>query len=238
MIIDAANLYYKELNEKIRPLKGEITLKNVLGQRYIGNSTEEKTITIEGISGNALGSYMNGSKIICQGNAQDAVGDTMNKGEIVIHGYCGDALGYGMRGGEIYVKGNTGYRTGIHMKEYKENKPVVVVGGKAGDFLGEYQAGGYIIVLGLGANDFPVGNYLATGMHGGKMFIRSTALIKKIPNNINVTKATNEDLGEISPYINKFCKYFGVEEKEIFSTDFYILTPSTKNPYDSLYTAH
>lgn len=54
-----------------------------------------------------------------------------------------------MRGGEIYVRGNAGYRAGIHMKAYRDKRPVMVIGGRTGSFLGEYQAGGYIIVLGL-----------------------------------------------------------------------------------------
>ena len=101
-----------------------------------------------------------GADITVRGNAQDAVGDTMNDGSIVIHGNIGDAAGYAMRGGRIYVKGNAGYRAGIHMKEYKDKKPVIVIGGRAGSFLGEYQAGGLIIVLGLGIGERPiVGNF-------------------------------------------------------------------------------
>lgn len=99
--------------------------------------------------GNALGAYLNGAEITVSGNAQDAVGDTMNEGKIVVHGQIGDAAGYAMRGGRIYIKGNAGYRAGIHMKAYKDKKPIMVIGGRAGSFLGEYQAGGIIIVLGL-----------------------------------------------------------------------------------------
>jgi hypothetical protein len=33
------------------------------------------------------------------------------------------------------------------MKEYKESKPAVVIGGACGDFLGEYMAGGTQQVL-------------------------------------------------------------------------------------------
>lgn len=126
--------------------------------------------------GNALGAYLNGAEITVSGNAQDAVGDTMNEGKIVVHGQIGDAAGYAMRGGRIYIKGNAGYRAGIHMKAYKDKKPIMVIGGRAGSFLGEYQAGGIIIVLGLNIDGKPiVGNFPCTGMHGGKMFLRSSA---------------------------------------------------------------
>jgi len=94
------------------------------------------------------------------GNAQDATGDTMNDGTIYIHGNSGDVCGYAMRGGKIFIRDNAGYRTGIHMKQYKEKKPVIVIGGTAGSFLGEYLAGGIIIVLGLNSEDtVPVGDF-------------------------------------------------------------------------------
>ncbi len=83
-----------------------------------------KSLTIDGIPGNALGAYLNGAEITVNGNAQDAVGDTMNEGKIVIKGNIGDAAGYAMRGGKIFVKGNAGYRAGIHMKAYKEKNPL------------------------------------------------------------------------------------------------------------------
>ena len=96
-----------------------------------------------------MGAYLNGAELIVHGNAQDAVGDTMNDGLIAVNGNIGDAAGYAMRGGKIFVKGDAGYRAGIHMKEYKEKIPVMIIGGRAGSFLGEYQAGGVIVVLGM-----------------------------------------------------------------------------------------
>ena len=63
------------------------------------------------------------------------------------------------------------------MKAYKEKAPVMVIGGTAGSFLGEYQAGGVIVVLGLEAKDKKiVGFFPCTGMHGGKMFLRSECI--------------------------------------------------------------
>ena len=43
-----------------------------------------------------------------------------------------------MRGGRVYVRDNIGYRGGIHMKQYMEKRPIVVIGGAARAFLGEY----------------------------------------------------------------------------------------------------
>ena len=142
MNINAAGLDFCDLNEALRQSRGSCTITNCLGQRFLAAGISDKTVTVSGIPGNALGAYLNGAKIEVMGNAQDAVGDTMNDGTIVIHGNVGDAVGYAMRGGHIYVRGNAGYRAGIHMKAYKEKQPALVIGGKAGSFLGEYQAGG------------------------------------------------------------------------------------------------
>ena len=174
MNINATGLDYKELNETLRSARGNCTVSDCLGQRFIAAGISDKSVTIKGIPGNALGAYLDGAKIEVMGNAQDAVGDTMNDGTIVIHGNVGDAVGYAMRGGRIYVQGNAGYRAGIHMKAYKEKQPALIIGGRAGSFLGEYQAGGTVIVLGLNDDDKPiVGNFPCTGMHGGRMFLRS-----------------------------------------------------------------
>ena len=137
MSINAEGRDYQELNEQIREAGNSCTITNCCGQRFLAAGMSNKEITIEGIPGNALGAYLNGAKITVYADAQDAVGDTMNAGRIVIHGSIGDAAGYAMRGGEIYIQGNAGYRAGIHMKEYGEKVPVLVIGGCAGSFLGE-----------------------------------------------------------------------------------------------------
>ena len=165
MVLDIdENVHFQSLNKRIREsADGEVVINGCVGQRYIATGLSGKNITINGTPGNALGAYLNGCDVTVNGNAQDATGDTMNGGRIIIHGNSGDATGDAMRGGVIYIKGNTGYRAGIHMKAYKELRPVIVVGGRAGSFLGEYQAGGLIIVLGLHTDRRIVGNFPGTG---------------------------------------------------------------------------
>lgn len=237
MIIDAKNLKFDELNNLIRESEdSEIIIENCLGQRYIGTGIENKKITIHGVAGNATGAYLCRSEIRIKGNAQDAIGDTMNDGKIIIEGSSGDATGYALRGGKIYIRGGVGYRAGIHMKAYKETQPVIIIGEKTGSFLGEYQAGGFIIVLNLSNNkDKLVGNFCATGMHGGKIFFRTKTPID-IKNKMLLTrKATNEDMAEISKYLEEYCELLGVN-KSIMEDDYYIIIPNTQNPYKQLYT--
>jgi glutamate synthase domain-containing protein 3 len=163
----------------------------------------------------------------------------MNAGSIIIHGNIGDAAGYAMRGGKIYVKGNAGYRAGIHMKEYKEKKPVMIIGGRAGSFLGEYQAGGIIIVLNLiKPQEKIVGYYPCTGMHGGKMILRSDCGDIKFPGQVTARAATPEDLAEIRKYVDEYCRLFGIDPVELMDSPFTVVTPDSANPYKQLYVAN
>lgn len=236
MKINAENLSFRELNEKIRSSKSrKIEIENMLGQRYTGSGCTGKDIHISGIPGNALGAYLTGTDITVYGNAQDAVGDAMNDGTITIHGNVGDAAGYGMRDGKILVKGSAGYRAGIHMKEYMEKKPLMVIGGKTGDFLAEYQAGGKIIILGIGyEKDCPVGDFCGTGMHGGVMYIR-TEHKPDLPPQVLCEDADKADIKAIKADVELFAKKFGYEAEELLDSHFFKLTPNTNNPYRRLY---
>ena len=239
MLLDAKALNHQSLNELIRESGEEIRLENVLGQRFIAAGMSGLTMDIYGTPGNALGAYLNGAEINVHGNAQDAVGDTMNSGRINVFGNIGDAPGYAMRGGRIYVKGNAGYRAGIHMKAYKEHLPVMIIGGRAGSFLGEYQAGGIIIVLGMNDDGKDiVANFPCTGMHGGRMYLRSRCEGIHFPHQVTARPATAEDMDEISDYLHEYCEVFGFDEKTVFDADFTVITPSSKNPYQQMYVAN
>ena len=235
----AAGLDHKALNDALRNGGSEVTLEGCLGQRFIGAGMADKSITVEGIPGNALGAYLNGAVITVMGNAQDAVGDTMNDGEIIVHGSIGDAAGYAMRGGRIFVKGNAGYRAGIHMKAYRDKVPLMVIGGRTGSFLGEYQAGGVIVVLGLHRDGGRiVGNFPCTGMHGGKMILRSDGTDVLFPAQVTARPATEDDLGEIARYVGEFCSLFGYDEHDVLDSSFTVVTPDGNNPYKQLYAAN
>lgn len=246
MVIDAKNMHFQALNAAIKnSADTKIVVNDCMGQRYVGDGLEGKEITINGTPGNALGAYLDGAKIIVNGNVQDAVGDTMNRGEIIVHGGAGDGLALAARGGELYVRDSVGYRAGIHMKQYKNNLPALIVGGCAGSFLGEYLAGGYIVVLGLSGDESGrerseygvgsvVGNFCATGMHGGKIFVRGK-LDSIMTARVTVRDAEDADMGEILPYIDKFCAYFGKDKAEILREKFHVIEPDSKNPYKRLY---
>ena len=187
-----------------------------LGQRYIAAGAGEGFYSVDQVPGNALGAYLDGATVEVFCNAQDATGDTMNGGEIIVHGSSGDATGYAMRGGSIYIERDAGYRCGIHMKEY--------------------QAGGTIVVLGIGWEDrCPVGNFCGTGMHGGRIYLRTTHLPPDLPAQVVVSQATEEDISHLRPLVEEYCRRFQVEKEPLLASHYYVLRPNTKNPYKQLY---
>lgn len=241
-VIDTKGIYYQQLNKMIKESfnngETEITLNNVQGHRYIGDGiTGNSKIIINGTPGNDMSAFMDGLDIIVNGNAQDAMANTMNNGHIVVHGSAGDTVGYAMRGGEIYIKGNVGYRVGIHMKEYLEKKPVIVIGGKAGDFFGEYMAGGIMLLLGLNLPDGDeiVGNYCGTGMHGGVMYVRGDIEQYKLGKEVKIVEPDEADMEVIGRHAAKFCKYFDFDYDFVMSKKFNKLYPYNKRPYGNLY---
>lgn len=242
MVIQAADLSYRQVNQQIRGSADAcVEVRGCCGHRFVADGSSGKTVDIYGTPGNALGAYLNGSTVRVHGNAQDAVGDTMNEGLIAIDGMAGDATGYAMRGGRIFVHGDIGYRAGIHMKAYQQKQPLLVVGGKAGSFLGEYQAGGTIVVLGLGSEQeasAPVGNFCGVGMHGGKIFMRTRMLPVDLSDRLIARPAEERDLDEIRPALEEFCALFAENMDDILSESFYVITPNSRNPYKQLYTVY
>ncbi len=238
LTIQAKNMDFLELGKALRETSEDVTVDGCLGQRFIAAGMKPRRLQIHGVPGNALGAYLDGAEIEVFGNAQDAVGDTMNAGTIVVHGSIGDTAGYAMRGGEIYVEGDAGYRAGIHMKEYEDHLPVLVIGGRAGSFLGEYQAGGIIVVLGLNAEGPIVSNYPCTGMHGGKLFLRSDCESVLFPDQVTARPATQADLREIEVYLRRYCGYFGFRPEVLLDSPFTVVTPDSRNPYTQMYVAN
>lgn len=243
--IDASGLYYRELNQKIRKAISEgvrrIDINNVTGQRYIGTNVydcpglHEVEIRINGVPGNDLGAFLNGPRIVIHGNAQDGLGNTMNAGEIIVHGNAGDISGFSARGGRIMIKGSAGYRVGIHMKEYQEKKPALVIGGTFQDFLGEYMAGGVIAVLGIGIEGPHKGGFIGTGMHGGVIYIRGEFDEKRMGREVGVEELTDIDWQVLKTHVRDYCRTFDCDEKEILSSGFKKLIPVSLRPYGNMY---
>jgi len=240
--IDASGIFYRELNAKLRGVVSDgarrIELRNVYGQRYIGTGLN-KAVEIEvfGTPGNDLGAFMDGSTIIVHGNAQDGCGNTMNGGEIIVHGHAGDIIGLSARGGKIFVRDDVGYRAGIHMKEYRDKKPVVVIGGTAKDFLGEYMAGGILILLGLNLKEGErhKANFIGTGMHGGVIYLRGSVDDFQLGKEVGIAQLEEKDCQILWEFVGEFAAYFGYDAGEILKNNFIKLFPRWLRPYGRLY---
>jgi glutamate synthase domain-containing protein 3 len=240
--IDAKGIFHRELNAQLRQVVSngnqKIELRNVYGQRYIGTDLDKPVeIEIFGTPGNDLGAFMDNPRIIVHGNAQDGCGNTMNNGEIIIHGHAGDILGLSARGGKIFVREDVGYRAGIHMKEYQDKKPMVVIGGTAQDFLGEYMAGGIMALLGL---NFKEGeqhkaNFIGTGMHGGVIYMRGDVQEFQLGKEIGVTQLDEDDHLVLKNLVGEFASYFDYNAEEILEHKFIKLFPLYLRPYGRLY---
>lgn len=240
--LDASGVRYRELNVKLRKMvqngTTKIELHNVYGQRYIGTDLDKPVdIEIFGTPGNDLGAFMNGPRIIVRGNAQDGCGNTMNEGEIIIYGHAGDIIGLSARGGKIFVREDVGYRAGIHMKEYQDKKPILVIGGTAQDFLGEYMAGGILVLLGLtlGKKDAHRARFIGTGMHGGIMYIRGSVEDYQLGKEVGVSELEDEDYRILHQYVSEFAKHFGYKAEVILKHQFIKLFPRWLRPYGRLY---
>ena len=261
-MIDAKDFKFRELNQLLKELIASdsqlinpdsgrsIYIKNVLGHRYIGDGVKGCVkIYINGTAGNDLGAFMDGPEIEVFGSGQDGIGNTMNSGKIIIHGNASDIAGNAMRGGEIYIREDVGYRSGIHMKSYMDKFPVIIIGGKAGNFLGEYMAGGVIILLGiktqlspryrysLNNNNSIIGNYVGTGMHGGRIYVREDVDNYKLGKEVIKSKVDSDDIVILEKYINNYSRYFKnkVDTSAIDLNDFVKLLPYSHRPYGKLY---
>ena len=245
--IDAKDMHYKEMNDLINQYidngEGEITLKNINGQRYIGAGIKSTAmINIEGVPGNDMGAFMDGLTLRINDNVQDELSNTMNDGKIIVNGSAGDVLGYAMRGGRLYIKGNVGYRVGIHMKEYYDIKPIIVVGGKAQDFFGEYMAGGILIVLGEDfvnnkhLKDAPiVGNYLGTGMHGGTIYLKGKVEKWQLGAEVGIRELDDKDNKLLDDILSDFSKELDLDYEKVREGEFTKLIAISKRPYGKLY---
>jgi glutamate synthase domain-containing protein 3 len=240
--IDALHVHYRDLNNQLRAAVNagveRVELHNVYGQRYIGTDLHRAIdICIHGTPGNDLAAFMDGPNIEVYGNAQDGCGNTMNGGQVVVYGHAGDVTGHSMRGGRIWVRDNAGYRVGIHMKEYADQCPIIVIGGTAQHFLGEYMAGGVLVVLGLTLRpgERHTARFVGTGMHGGVMYIRGELAESQLGREVGKLPLEPADHLLLEELVSDFSAYFGHAPQDILSQAFTKLVPLSLRPYGRLY---
>lgn len=246
VIVEAGGLHYGQLNERIARLAEEgarrLLVTGVRGQRYLGArlAYDDLHLLVEGVPGEDLGFNLNGPTLEIRGPVQNAAANTMDSGKIIVHGLGGDALAYGMRGGKLFVRDDVGYRVGIHMKQYRDKVPVVVIGGTSGDYLGEYMSGGIIVLLNRnGAAEMvagAAGKTLAAGMHGGEIYIFDYALPDHLPGiGACPVEAGGDDRSKIEPLVREFCVYFDLDPAGLMERELVKVVPTGSRPFARFY---
>jgi len=240
--IDARGVHYTPLNQMIRKAVAdgvtEIIIDNVLGQRFIadGLKGDGVTITLNGVPGGDLGMFMSGPTLIVHGNADHAPGNTMDSGCIIIAGSAGDAVAHSMRGGRVYVRDNIGYRGGIHMKQYLDKRPILVVGGSARAFLGEYMAGGLLIVLGIDGTPPLSERGIGSGIHGGEIFVRGRVNEMILGFGAKQKPATDDEKHQMTPVVKDFAAKFSLDPAPLLASDYTRIVPASTRPFANKYT--
>lgn len=106
-------------------------------------------------------------------------------------------------------------------------------------FFGNYLISGMIIVLNLwSSSEKCVGFFPCAGMHGGKMFLRSTCEDVVFPEQVTARRATCEDKAELKFHLSEYCRIFNLDIEEVLSSPFTVITPDSKNPYKRMYVAN
>jgi len=142
-----------------------------------------------------------------------------------------------MRCGSICIKDDVGYSVGIHMKEYFDKVPILVIGGTAQDFLGEYMAGGRLVILGLTLKEGEPhkANFIGTGMHGGILYIRGDVEDHQLGAEVSKVPLDEVDKEFLDNIISEYCNHFDADKEEIMKGKFIKLLPLSKRPYGRIY---
>lgn len=95
------------------------------------------------------------------------------------------------------------------------------------------------MVLGLTESTRPiVSNFPCTGMHGGKLFLRSDCKNILLPKQVIARPASYKDLDGIWTYLHTFCELFGGDCDKLVQQPFTLITPNSSNPYKQLYVTN
>ncbi|MBP5166974.1 MAG: glutamate synthase, partial [Oscillospiraceae bacterium] len=98
---------------------------------------------------------------------------------------------------------------------------------------------GVIVVLNLIApQEKTVGFFPCTGMHGGKMFLRSECKDVVFPEQVNTRPAGEEDMRELKGFLAEYCELFSYDLDEVLNAPFTVVTPDSQNPYMQMYVAN
>ncbi len=243
MIITAGKRSFQELNNEIRGMllsEDMIRVEDVNGQRYIGAALDKgKTIEIHGTPGNDMGAYLNGGNIEVYGNGQESCrqyhGRRLSYNTWSCRRYsrlCYARRRYfcrktrGLKSGNSYERVSRLFACGGHRRR-RRCIPRRIYGRRNTHSPRTRQFGNLPIV----------GPHCATGMHGGRIFIRGEVPQENISEHITAVKELDSrDTDGLQRHVHAYCEKFGKSFDEIMSVPFTKLVPTTSRPYANLYT--
>lgn len=162
-----------------------ISVPNSVGPTITGKPNQFAGDTINdhqqytGILGTFGGSYSNGDGTLeLFGSMQDNCFEASSLARVLCHGNASMMLGNAFQGRQFFVRGSVDSRAFQQLRPKDGHTPVAIVGETAGQYLGKMMSGGVIMALGLqhlGREDVDtpiVGEFVGTGMVGGRIFVR------------------------------------------------------------------
>lgn len=162
--VDAKGLDIGDVNAKIkRVIEGsdQVVVVNASDKYGLATGLSKGRITIEGDTGDYIGTLNTGAEITVNGCVGNYLGDNMTKGKIIVNGNAGYGAGQYCYGGLIAIRGNTGDFSATMNKG-----AIIVIGGNVGNEAATYMVAGDLIVIGNAGKNF------------GNFFIRGNIFIK------------------------------------------------------------
>ncbi len=120
------------------------------------------------------------------GSVQDSCSEAACTDRVIVHANASMLVGNAFQGRQYFVRGSVDGRGFQQLRPKNGREPVAIVGETAGQYFGKMMSGGIPLVLGLehlGQEDVStpiVGDFVGTGMVGGRIFIRGHVIDESI----------------------------------------------------------
>ena len=93
-------------------------------------------------------------------------------------------------------------------------------------------AGGIIVLMGR------AGEHMASGMHGGVIYLRRNNAPAVVPDGLDLGELTDEDAATLGALLARYDACFGTEPHEQASVgEFVALRPASSRPYAAMYAS-
>jgi len=82
-----------------------------------------------------------------------------------------------------------------------------------------------------------VGGHLATGMHGGEIYVRGEIEPWRCGKDVTVDPASAEETAALGAVLADYCVAFGMDLEGVLAVSFARVRPASSRPYSELYTS-